>query len=77
MQTKREDYLFLSSMLRAREARMLSREKAERMLDAPSYGECAKLLTDCGYEDMSQLNAVQIDRALSARRAELFRELSL
>lgn len=77
MQTKREDYLFLSSMLRAREPRMLSRDKAERMLDAPSYGECAKLLTDCGYEDMSQCSAAEIDRALSRYRAEIFRELSL
>ena len=77
MQTKREDYLFLSSMLRAREPKMLSRDKAERMLDAPSYGECAKLLTDCGYEDMSQLSASEIDRALSRYRAEIFRELSL
>ena len=56
---------------------MLSRDKAERMLDAPSYGECAKLLTDCGYEDMSQLSASEIDRALSRYRAEIFRELSL
>ncbi|MGX8692465.1 MAG: V-type ATPase subunit [Clostridia bacterium] len=77
MQTKREDYLFLSSMLRAREPRMLNRDKAERMLDAPSYGECAKLLTDCGYEDMSQMNAAGIDRALSGYREELFHELSL
>ena len=60
MQTKREDYLFLSAALRAREPRMLSREKAERMLDAPSYAECAKLLTDCGYEDMSGMNAGEI-----------------
>ncbi len=77
MQTKREDYLFLSAMLRAREPRMLSREKAERMLDAPSYAECARLLSDCGYEDLSGENAAGIDRALSAHRAELFRELSL
>ena len=77
MQTKREDYLFLSSMLRAREPKMLSRDKAERMLDAPSYGECAKLLTDCGYEDMSQCSASEIDRALSRTRSEIFRELSL
>ena len=28
---KKEDYLYLSSLLRAREAKMLTREKAERM----------------------------------------------
>ncbi|MCR5664233.1 MAG: V-type ATPase subunit [Oscillospiraceae bacterium] len=75
MTAKREDYLFLSATLRARETRMLSRDKAERLLDAPSFAESAKLLTDCGYEDMSQLNAAQIDASLSQRRAEIFREL--
>ncbi len=77
MQTKREDYLFLSAALRAREPRMLSRDRAERMLDAPSFAECAKMLTDCGYEDMSQMSASEIDRALSRSRAEIFRELAL
>ncbi len=77
MQTKREDYLFLSAALRAREPRMLSRDRAERMLDAPSFAECAKMLTDCGYEDMSGMNAAEIDRALSRSRAEIFRELAL
>ena len=76
MSKKREAYLSLSAMLRAREPRMLSREKAERMLDAPSFEECAKLLTDCGYEDMSAMNAAQIDAALSKRRTEIFDEIA-
>ena len=75
MSAKKEDYLYLSSLLRAREPRMLSREKAERMLDVPGFEDCAKLLADSGYEDMSQMNMKQIEDALSARRAALFREL--
>ena len=63
-------------MLRAREPRMLSRDKAERMLDAGSFEESAKLLTDCGYEDMSQMNAKEIDQALSQHRADVFAELA-
>ena len=63
-------------MLRAREPAMLSREKAERMLDAPSFEECAKLLTDCGYEDMSQMKAKEIEQALSDRRAAIYSELA-
>ena len=63
-------------MLRARETRMLSRDKAERMLDAASFEESAKLLTDCGYEDMSQMNAKEIEQALSARRDTAFSELA-
>ena len=75
MAKKKEAYLFLSAMLRAREPGMLSREKAERMLDAPSFEECAKLLTDCGYEDMSQKKAGEIEQLLAERRAALGREL--
>ncbi|MBO6039580.1 MAG: V-type ATPase subunit, partial [Oscillospiraceae bacterium] len=75
MAKKKEAYLFLSAMLRAREPGMLSREKAERMLDAPSFEECAKLLTDCGYEDMSQKKAGEIEQLLAERRAAIGREL--
>ena len=75
MAKKKEAYLFLSAMLRAREPGMLSREKAERMLDAPSFEECAKLLTDCGYEDMSQNKAGEIEQLLAERRAAIGREL--
>ena len=50
----REKYLYLSAMLRAREAKMLTRDKAERMIDAPSFDEAAKMLTDCGYKDRSK-----------------------
>ncbi len=72
---KKEAYLFLSAMLRAREPGMLSREKAERMLDAPSFEECAKLLTDCGYEDLSQKKAGEIEQYLAERQAAISREL--
>ena len=41
----REKYLYLSAMLRAREAKMLTRDKAERMIDAPSFDEAAKMLS--------------------------------
>jgi len=55
---------------------MLSREKAERMLDAPGFEESAKLLSDCGYEDMSQMNAKAIEKALADRRDAVFTELA-
>lgn len=76
MSKKKDAYLTISAMLRAREPKMLNREKAERMLDAPSFEECAKLLTDCGYEDMSGMKAKEIEQALSARRAAIFEEIA-
>lgn len=76
MSKNKEAYLCLSAMLRAREPRLLNRDRAERMLDASSFEEAAKLLTDCGYEDMSQFSAREIEEALAKRRSEIFDELS-
>lgn len=72
----KEKYLYISAMLRARENKMLTRDKAERMLDAGSFEEAAKLLSDCGYEDMSQMSAKDIEGALARRRDAVFTELA-
>ena len=72
----REKYLYLSAMLRAREAKMLTRDKAERMIDAPSFDEAAKMLTDCGYKDMSGFSAKQVEQTLAEHRAGIFAELA-
>jgi len=73
---KKEDYLYLSALLRAREAKMLTRDKAERMLDAASFEEAAKLITDCGYKDMSDMSVKQIEAVLNERRSAEFAELA-
>lgn len=62
-------------MLRARETKLLNSEKSGRMLDARSFEECAKLLTDSGYADLSTMNAGEIDTYLNERRRELFHEI--
>lgn len=62
-------------MLKARETNILTRERMDRMLSAPTYAEAAKLLTDCGYEDMSKADAKGIDVSLSRHRQEVFDEV--
>ena len=62
------EYLYLSAMLKAREANMLTRDKLERMLAAGSFNDAAKLLQESGWPDMSGLNASGVDKALSERR---------
>ncbi len=69
------NYLFLTSALRAIEPKMLTKDRMDRMLDAPSFDEAAKLLTDCGYADMSGMNAAGIEKVLSAHRVEAFAEI--
>lgn len=72
---KDKDYLGLTAMLRAREAKMLDRDRMERML-AAGAGDAAKLLTDCGYEDMSAMNASEIDIALGEHKNKIIEELT-
>ena len=72
----RNAYLFLSAHLRAREGKMLNRDKAERMLDAASFEEAAKMLVECGYEDMSSMSAKEVEKALSDHRAAVFADLA-
>ena len=62
-------------MLRAREVKLLNADKANRMLDAATFEEAAKLLTDCGYEDMSCMNAKEIEAQLNRHRADIFYEI--
>ncbi len=69
------EYLYLSAMLKAREANMLTRDKMERMLASGGFSEAAKLLQESGWPDMTGLTAAGVDKALSARRAEIFAEL--
>lgn len=65
---KKTDYLCLSAMLRAKEARMLTRDRMETMLAEANYADAARALTDCGYEDMSGLDTRGINTALEKHR---------
>lgn len=62
-------------MLAAREARMLTAERMDRMLDAPTNDEAAKTLEECGYGDLSGLSAKAVSAALEARVAAVFNEV--
>ena len=70
-----ESYLCLSAIVRAREPKLLDSERISRMLAAPTFAECARMLTDSGYEDMSGMNSAGICAALNRHREEIFREI--
>ena len=63
-------------MLRAREPQLLYAARAQRMLDAPGFEEAAKLLTDCGYADMAQMKADEIEQTLAERRNAVLGEMA-
>lgn len=73
---KDTDYLFISTRLRSLENRLLTRERMERMLEARSNEDAAKVLSECGYEGLEPLSAAALERSLAANRRDTFAELS-
>lgn len=72
---KDTDYLSLSSRIRVLETKLLNRERRERMLEARSDDEAAKILTECGYAEPENLSVPAVNAVLSKARAELFLDL--
>lgn len=70
-------YLFLTAMLRAREASMLSPDKVERMLTASGFPEACAIAADCGYPDMSGMGVRGIEDTLSTHRREEIEDIAL
>lgn len=70
------EYLFITSDIRAKEAKMLTKEKTERMLSEPTFSDAARLLVEFGYEDMSAMDSRGINATLDARLAAEIAEIS-
>ena len=72
---KDTDYLTISARLHALETRLLTRERMERMIDARDHAEAAKVLSECGYSELSELSVSGLESVLSAAQSSVFREL--
>ena len=73
---KDNQFICLSAILRAKEARMLSGAKLERMLAEPSFADACRIATEGGYEDMSQMDVAGINASLAAFRARELAEIA-
>ena len=72
---KDTDYLSVSARIRAMENRLLTRERMERMLEARTDDEAAKVLTECGYGEIPALTNSALDALVARARGDLYREL--
>jgi V/A-type H+-transporting ATPase subunit C len=72
---KKTDYVFLSANLRAREGRLLNRERLSKMVDAADFSEAAKTLVDCGYPELDGMTDAELERVFAARREAVFAEV--
>ena len=75
-QIKDIDYIFLSTRIKAMERGLLSQERIERMLDAPTVEEAAKVLTECGYSEMEEITANELERVLGEQQQKVMSDLS-
>ena len=69
-------FICLSAILRAKEARMLSGAKLERMLAEPSFADACRIAAESGYEDMSGMDVAGINASLAAYRARELAEIA-
>ena len=72
---KDTDYLCLSAQIRSMERELLDRVRMERMLDAPTMAEAARILTEVGYEAFNPASERELNHALLQRRLDLFERL--
>ncbi len=70
-----KEYLFLSAYIRARESSLLTGARLEQLAEASGFDEAARLLTDCGYPDLTGAADAQLEDAFSERRLDFFREM--
>ncbi len=72
---KDTDYLSISTRIRALENRLLTRARMERMLEAKTDEEAAKILAECGYSGLEPLTEQTLTESLTAQRNAVFEDL--
>ena len=76
---KDTDFLYATMRVRVNENNLLTPQAIERMIDAKTPEEAAKVMNDAGYSDVSPRSFADIERALSEMRknvTEFIKEIS-
>ena len=73
---KETDYLFLSTRVKCLECSLLSRERMERMLEARTVEDAAKVLQECGYAEMARVSQEELDQVIAQQRHKTMEDLS-
>lgn len=72
---KDTDYLSISTRVRAMENRLLTRERMERMIEARTNEEAAKVLSECGYGELTNVTASGLDEVLAHARDAVYKDM--
>ena len=66
------DYLFASARAHAMEKSLINEERLQRMCEADTFDEVAKILTECGWEDVNLDTPADVERTLSHEQKRAF-----
>lgn len=73
---KQEDYAYATARIRAREPKLLSRSKLERLFEIKDYSDAVKMMIESGYDseqaDSRKSGADNLDDILSAELAKTY-----
>jgi len=73
---KDNEYICLSAILRAKEARLLNKNQIDRILTEREFSDACRVATEGGYEDMSGMDVNGVNAALARFRAGEMSEIS-
>ncbi len=65
----------MSAYIRAREPSLLTAHRLEQMVDAQDFDEAAKILSECGYPDLSGASDGELEKVFSARRIDALADM--
>ena len=69
---KDTQYLYLSARLQVLEASMLTRQRAERLLEARTRADEARILEECGLRGAESLSSAELEETVARRQSEAF-----
>ncbi len=72
---KDTDYLFISTYLHSRERDLLTAARMERMIEAPTAEDAAKVLQEIGYGELASVNDQELSAVLAQEQEKLFQDL--
>lgn len=76
MANKDTDYLYISGRVRSLEGKLLNQERMDRMLDAPTPMDAARVLVECGYPEVEEVTPSSINKMLTEQQQKVFEDLS-
>lgn len=72
---KDTNYLYITSVIRAKEPRLITGAQLDRMIEAKSDVEALRVLEECGFDDLNNMDSVSVQKRLDKYLGEILDEI--